>query len=87
MIVIATGFIPLSSLYVVSTMVIRESSQWLERKLKELKKSMNWCTDHRDITEILLKVVSNTIQSINQRTVRSDCTYVLAYLVPHTTQN
>ena len=32
MIVIATGFIPLSPLSVVSTMVIWESSQWLGKK-------------------------------------------------------
>ena len=33
MIVIATGFIPLSPLSVVSTMIIWESSQWLEKNI------------------------------------------------------
>ena len=45
MIVIATGFIPLSPLSIVSTMVMSESSQWLGKNivaeywLKELQKS------------------------------------------------
>ena len=29
--------------------------------LKELQESMDWCTGHRNITEILLKMVLNTI--------------------------
>ena len=33
--------------------------------LKEFQESINRCTDHLDITEILLKTVLNTIQSIN----------------------
>ena len=55
MIVIATGFIPLSPLSVVSTMVMWESNQWLGKNivrstgLKELQESMNWCTGRRDI--------------------------------------
>ena len=34
--------------------------------LKEPKESMDRCTDCCNITEILLKVALNTIQSINQ---------------------
>ena len=34
--------------------------------LKELQKSMDRCTGHQNITEILLKTALNTIQSINQ---------------------
>ena len=69
--VIATGLIPLSPLSIVSTVVMWESSEWLGRNivqrtecLKELQESMNMCTGCRDITEILLKTVFNTIQSI-----------------------
>ena len=35
--------------------------------LKELQESMDRCTGHHDITEILLNTVFNTIQSINQK--------------------
>ena len=35
--------------------------------LKELQESMDRCTGHHHITEILLKTALNTIQSINQR--------------------
>ena len=70
MIVIATGFIPLSMLSVVSTMNIWQRSQWLGKKivywLKELQESMDRCTGHNNITERLLKTVLNTIQSINE---------------------
>ena len=72
MIVIATGFIPLSPLSVVSTMAKWESSQCLgaeysvEYWLKELQESMDRCTGLRDITEILLKTALNTIQSIKK---------------------
>ena len=61
MIVIAIGFIPLSPLSVVSTMVMWESSQWLGKKycaeywLKELQESMARYTGRLDITERLLK--------------------------------
>ena len=34
--------------------------------LTDLQESMDRCTGHRDITEILLKMELNTIQSINQ---------------------
>ena len=36
-----------------------------ENWLKELQESIDRCTGHRDITEILLKMALNTIQSIN----------------------
>ena len=54
MIVFATGFIPLSRLSVVSTMVCGKE-YCAQFRLKELQESMNRCTGHRDITEILLK--------------------------------
>ena len=40
---------------------------WIEycAGLKELQESMDGCTGHYDITEILLKTALNTIQSIN----------------------
>ena len=69
MIVIATGFIPLSPLSIVSTNVIWESSQWLGKnvvcQLKKFQVSIDRCTGRRDITEILLKTALNTVQSIN----------------------
>ena len=37
----------------------------VEYWLKEPQESMDRCTGHHDITEILLKIASNTIQSIN----------------------
>ena len=65
MTVIATGFIPLSPLSVVSTMVMWESRQWLgknivhstglKKKKKKLQESMGRCTGCRDVTEILSK--------------------------------
>ena len=72
--VIATGLIPLSLLSIVSTIVMWESSQWLGKILywlKELQESKDGCTDHSDITEILLKTAFNTIHSINQSTNHS----------------
>ena len=69
MIVIATGFIPFSQLSIVLTMIVWESSQWLEYCaeywLIELQKSMGRCNGWHDITEILLKTALNTIQ-VNQ---------------------
>ena len=69
MIVIATGFIPLSLLSVVSTMVIhvgKQSVAWkeycAEYWLKEFQKNMARCTGRRDITEIRLKTALNTMQ-------------------------
>ena len=71
MIVIATGFIPLSPLFVVSTMIIKESSQWLGKNIvwsivqknsrKAFQKSMDRCIGCCEITEILLKTALNTI--------------------------
>ena len=72
MIVIATGFIPLSPLSIVSTMVIWEKKPvaWkeycMEYRLKELQESMDKCTGRCNITEKLLKMVLYTLQSINQ---------------------
>ena len=40
--------------------------------LKELQESMNRCTGHRNITEILLKTVLNTIQSIKLKAFSGD---------------
>ena len=67
MIVVVTGFIPLSSLSIVSAIVIWESSQWLrknivqEYRLKEFQESMDRWTDGCNKTEITLKLL-NTIQ-------------------------
>ena len=72
MIVITTGFIPLSLLSIFSLMVMWESSQWLWEEyyvdywLKELQESMDRCTGRCIILEILLNTAFNTIQSINQ---------------------
>ena len=73
MIVIATGFIPLSPLSVVSTIVMWERKQpvaWKEYCakywLKEFQGSMVRCSDRRNITEILLKTALNIIHSTNQ---------------------
>ena len=37
-----------------------------EHWLKELQESMDMCTGHLDITEVLLKTALNTIQLISQ---------------------
>ena len=66
--VIATGFIPLSLVsIIVLTQVMWENSQWVGENilLKELQESMDTCTGFCIITEILLKMALNTIQSIN----------------------
>ena len=60
MIVIATEFIPLSLLSVVSTTGCRKVASGSERilcgvMLKELLENMDRCFVRRDITEILLK--------------------------------
>ena len=51
MIVIATGFIPLSPLSIVSVIVMWEISQWLGKNIvrKEFQESMDRCTDRRVI--------------------------------------
>ena len=41
--------------------------KYAEYWVKELQESMDWCTGCRDITEILFKMVLNTIQSYNQQ--------------------
>ena len=56
---------------IVSTLVIWKAASGLEKYceeywLKKLKESMNRRTGRRDITEILLGTLLNTIQSINQ---------------------
>ena len=67
---IATGFITLSPLSIVSNngYVGKQPVAWkqccAEYWLKELKKSMDRCTDRCDITKILLKPALNLIQSI-----------------------
>ena len=73
MIVIATGFIPLSPLscvYMDNDYMGKQPVAWkeycAEYWLKELQESMNRCTGRSDITEKLLKTAFNTIQSINQ---------------------
>ena len=60
MIVIATGFIPISPLYIVSTKIMCESSRWLGKNivritgyLKDLQESIDRCTGLRHITETL----------------------------------
>ena len=68
MIVIVKGFIPLSPLSIVSTMIGYVGKQpvaWkeycAEYWLRELQESMDRCTGGRDITEILLQTTLNTI--------------------------
>ena len=68
MIVIAIGFIPLSPLSIAWTMVMWESSQWLGKNIVRstgFKNSMDRCTGHSNMTEILLKAALITIQSNN----------------------
>ena len=78
MIVIATEYIPLSPLSVVSAMVIlgKQPVDWkkfcADYWLKELQESMDRCTGRRDITEILSKTALNTVQSYNQSFLRGE---------------
>ena len=65
MIVIVTGFIPLSQLSHVGKQLVAWKEYCAEYWSKELQESMDSCTVCRDITEILLKMALNTIQSIN----------------------
>ena len=73
MIVIATGFIPLTPLSIVSSMAMLESSQWLGKNIvrstmyleKKFEKRMDRCTGHHDMTEMMLKTALNTKLSIN----------------------
>ena len=68
MIVIATGFIPLSPLSSDNDYVGKQPVAWKEHCAeywsKGLQESMDRCTGCHDITEILLKMVLNKIQSI-----------------------
>ena len=64
MIVIATWFIPLSPLSVVSTMVMWESRQWgwkeyCAKYWLKVQECMDRCAGHHDITEILSKTPLN----------------------------
>ena len=83
MIVAGTGFIPLSPLSVVSTMIVgKQPVVWKEYFadywLKKLQESKDRCTGCHDITEILLKTVLNTIQSINHHEVQNERNYILS---------
>ena len=65
MLVIATGFIPLSRVFdngYVGKQTVAWKEYCAEYWLKELQESMDRCTGRRDITEILLKKALNTIQ-------------------------
>ena len=69
MTVIVTGFIPLTTVrFFDNGYVGKQPVAWAEYCaeywLKELQESMDRCTGHRDMTEILLKMALNTIQSI-----------------------
>ena len=72
MVVVATGFIPLPPVSIVSVMVMWESSQWLGKNIVQStcknnsRKAWVGCTGCHDVTEITFKKVINTIQSINQ---------------------
>ena len=70
--VIATGFIPLSLLSIVSTIELYVGKQPLAWKeycaeywLKEHQESMDRYTGRCDMTEILLKTALNTIKKVN----------------------
>ena len=68
MIIIATEFIPLSPLSIISMMVTWESSKWLGKDIvqstgKKICESMDWCTDRRKITEIVWKTTLFTVQT------------------------
>ena len=70
MIVIATGFIPLTAVLCfdngyVGKQPVAWKEYFVEYWLKELQESMDRCTGHRNITETLLKTALNTKQSIN----------------------
>ena len=71
MIVIATGFIPLSAVRCFNNEYVeKQPLAWKEYCseywLKELQESIDRCTGCRNVTEILLKMALNTIQSIIQ---------------------
>ena len=71
--VVAIEFTPLSNdPIIVSTMVMRESSQWHGRNIakyyleNKIQGSMGSCMGCRDINEIKLKTALNAIQSIGK---------------------
>ena len=79
MIVIATGFILLTPLSVVSTTVKWESSQSLGKNIvrstgkKNSKESIDRCTGRRDVTEILFGVKHFTINQSNKLGIEAVC--------------
>ena len=69
MMIAATGFISLTRLSVVSTTVMRESSQWLGKGFvlstgKNLRNSMDRRAGRRNITEVMLNNAQS--ESINK---------------------
>ena len=79
MIVIATGFIPLSPLSVILTsgyvgkQPVAGKEYCVEYWSKEVQESMDRCTGCRNITEILLKMVLNTIHLERKKKKRKSC--------------
>ena len=69
-IAIVTGFILLSMLSIVSSW----KEYCAEYLLKELQESMDRCTGHLDISEILLKTALNTKQSLEVGQKLPGCT-------------
>ena len=71
MIIIATGFIALLTLSIISMMVIWESSQWLGQNImqstvkKERLESIDRCPNNRNITEMMLKAALTLSQMTN----------------------
>ena len=77
MIVIATGFIPLTAgHFFYNGYVGKQPMAWkeycAEYWLVKLRESMDTCIGRRDITDILLKKALNTLQSINQDPLSGD---------------
>ena len=72
-------FISLSPLPIISTIIKEESSQWLRKNIErstdeeEFRERMDRCTGFHYITEISLKMVLNTMKSINQPINKSIC--------------
>ena len=54
-----------------------------EHCLKELQESMDRCTGHHNITEVLLKMALNTIQSINLNPLTNIPTFKHLNSLPH----
>ena len=75
MIVFATEFIPLSLLSIdgnglVRKKLVAQKENCAEYWLKELQESIDGCTSHCIITEIMLKTTLNTTQLFNQSPLR-----------------